>query len=1021
MNHFRLGWCYFLLCNWLVLCSTVSTFVEDKALEPVEQRRCLKPMPIQIPECQNTFYKFTGMPNLVGQETQFDARHQLQTFKPLITYKCSNKLSFFLCSVYTPMCDVNTRHLIGPCRPLCEHVKARCAPVLRVFDIDWPATLNCSRFPVKNVVGGTMCMEGPQDSEETPLFSEVGDVTTHDEAVKGRASPSKMVGAVENKIPTPDPKSLSRKPGVEEDEQLVSSWIQQFSEFQLTNENNGPRAPHLNRQASAISVMAQTLRHCAFLKKPTSYVYINRTGRCAPLCQAHILFHPDAKTLSIIWTSVLSGICSLLTSVTLVGYLIHSGLFRLTERPVIYITLCQLIYSLGFALSLGLGRETVTCGPDLDSGREIRLQEGLDNSVCALVFMVQYFFAIASSMWWSLLTIHWALQYSYCWCSLCWEPVDSSEDYTSVARSDIECWPHLSNLCSCMTRNSWDKENAVDVIGSQVDNDPSETVNPTNSVFTQPNGLRDCSGVREANTTSRIGSGATQTVFDLSPKMFPPPQVPGPETVCYFAQNGKIIPSCRYITTTTTTTIIANQSRNHRTMNSGNFEQIAVCLAREHVLVWLTAGLLTVGVLVSRQVDADELIPVCSVGRQNTRALGVFVVGPETIVTIAGLISLSVGLLFGLFRRRLRRSRNLPDSGTVRNPSTSYGATGGTGTVGGGEFQITDNSRLLHDTNNGGAASSKQQSCSIKRGIPRSESNKRIESVAAGYLAHKSEHYCLSTDPLERRIGLFCLLYLLPILCVTMCDLYEYLCRDLWLRDTEHKPIDSTSTLSFPPKMWKPEEVVGPNPDIFMLRIFMSLVPGITCSLWTWSVKGCKPWTRLFTRVRSAVKKGLHFTKSNGEVPSSMKFDFLPADQRQNVRFHPRSKETPVYSLNSHPYAVYHYRSTDKHPPIDGWTQLNYPIEPCMVETISHTNGVENQHSSATTPGYYSQAKVGSTIEPHMSDTLSEESPVPPPLPTTSRPQLPARGDPCIGASNSHVSGLAAPTNLLFQAAANLN
>ncbi|OON23974.1 fz domain protein [Opisthorchis viverrini] len=595
MNHFLLGWCYFLLCKWLVLCSTVSTFVEDKALEPVEQLRCLKPMPIQIPECQNTFYKFTGMPNLVGQETQFDARHQLQTFKPLITYKCSNKLSFFLCSVYTPMCDANTRHLIGPCRPLCEHVKARCAPVLRVFDIDWPATLNCSRFPVKNVVGGTMCMEGPQDSEETPLFSEAGDVTTHDEAVKGRASPSKMVGAVENKIPTPGPNLLGRKPGVEEDEQLVSSWIQQFSEFQLTNENNGPRAPHPNRQASAISVMAQTLRHCAFLKKSTSYVYINRTGRCAPLCQAHILFHPDAKTLSIIWTSVLSGICSLLTSVTLVGYLIHSSLFRLTERPVIYITLCQLIYSLGFALSIGLGRETVTCGPDLDSGREIRLQEGLDNSVCALVFMVQYFFAIASSMWWSLLTIHWALQYSYCWCSLCWEPVDSSEDYTSVARSDIECWPHLNELCCCMPRNSWDKENAVDVIGSQVDNDPSETVNPTNSVFTQSN------AVREVNNTSRIGSGATQTVFDPSSKMFPPPQVPGSETVCYFAQNGKIIPSCRYITTATTTTIIANQSRFHRTINSGNFEQIAVFLAREHVLVWLTAGLLTVGVLVSRQ------------------------------------------------------------------------------------------------------------------------------------------------------------------------------------------------------------------------------------------------------------------------------------------------------------------------------------------------------------------------------------------------------------------------------------
>ncbi|CAH8584654.1 unnamed protein product [Schistosoma mattheei] len=106
------------------------------------------------------------MPNLIGQETQFDARHQLQTFKPLITYKCSSKLNFFLCSIYTPMCDVNTHYLIGPCRPLCEHVRARCAPFLRVFDFNWPENLNCSRFPIKNSVGGAMCMEGPEDLEE---------------------------------------------------------------------------------------------------------------------------------------------------------------------------------------------------------------------------------------------------------------------------------------------------------------------------------------------------------------------------------------------------------------------------------------------------------------------------------------------------------------------------------------------------------------------------------------------------------------------------------------------------------------------------------------------------------------------------------------------------------------------------------------------------------------------------------------------------------------------------------------
>lgn len=40
--------------------------------------------------------------------------------------------------------------MIGPCRGLCEAVRARCHPVLNSFGFGWPANLDCNRFPKDN-------------------------------------------------------------------------------------------------------------------------------------------------------------------------------------------------------------------------------------------------------------------------------------------------------------------------------------------------------------------------------------------------------------------------------------------------------------------------------------------------------------------------------------------------------------------------------------------------------------------------------------------------------------------------------------------------------------------------------------------------------------------------------------------------------------------------------------------------------------------------------------------------------
>lgn len=115
---------------------------------------------VAVDLCRTAGYNYTSMPNLVGHETQADADFTLQTFSPLVQYGCSAQLSFFLCSVYVPMCNEKVAVPIGPCRGLCENVKARCYPVLQGFGFPWPAALDCAKFPAQND-HLHMCMEGP--------------------------------------------------------------------------------------------------------------------------------------------------------------------------------------------------------------------------------------------------------------------------------------------------------------------------------------------------------------------------------------------------------------------------------------------------------------------------------------------------------------------------------------------------------------------------------------------------------------------------------------------------------------------------------------------------------------------------------------------------------------------------------------------------------------------------------------------------------------------------------------------
>jgi frizzled protein 1/7 len=124
--------------------------------------------------CKTVPYNMTMFPNILNHQNQEDAGLELHQFQPLVKVQCSNQLPLFLCSVYMPVCTI-LEEAIPPCRPLCEHARTGCAPLMNNFGFDWPEQLDCNRFPTDGLCIAENTTE-QEENESTENF-EVPEVT----------------------------------------------------------------------------------------------------------------------------------------------------------------------------------------------------------------------------------------------------------------------------------------------------------------------------------------------------------------------------------------------------------------------------------------------------------------------------------------------------------------------------------------------------------------------------------------------------------------------------------------------------------------------------------------------------------------------------------------------------------------------------------------------------------------------------------------------------------------------------
>ncbi|KAL8616892.1 Frizzled-1 [Nucella lapillus] len=354
------------------------TKITDKAMVP--HGKC---EPITIPLCKDIPYNETIMPNLLLHQKQEDAGLEVHQFFPLVKVQCSPHLKFFLCTMYVPVCTV-LENAIPPCRSLCNQARTGCESLMNKFGFQWPESLRCDKFPENGLCVGENRTTEPEPTKSPPHVTD----------------------------PTDGGGGGGGNSGGSDDPDIV---ISNDLGFQCPSE----------------------------LKVPKGFDYRLKIGKhVEPDCGApcyNMFFDLKQRDFSRWWIGIWSCICLASTLFTVLTFLIDMERFRYPERPIIFLSGCYFMVALAYVVGFAL-REKISCNEKFDPSptspaipKELMLQvvtQGTKKEGCTILFMMLYFFSMASSIWWVILTLTWFLAAGMKWGH---EAIEANSQYFHLA------------------------------------------------------------------------------------------------------------------------------------------------------------------------------------------------------------------------------------------------------------------------------------------------------------------------------------------------------------------------------------------------------------------------------------------------------------------------------------------------------------------------------------------------------------------------------------------------------------
>lgn len=173
-------------------------------------------------------------------------------------------------------------------------------------------------------------------------------------------------------------------------------------------------APNDSATDSPASSQHTGSEQCRKFKNSVNYYYVSSTESCAVMCNQEGIFKTTEKETMERWMAAWSIVCFVSTLAVLCTFLVDTVRFKYPERSIIWLALCYNLYSISFIIRLAAGREAISCDQDYN-GLKFLIQDGLRNTGCAIVFLIQYFFSMAATIWWVILALSWFLAAGMKW------------------------------------------------------------------------------------------------------------------------------------------------------------------------------------------------------------------------------------------------------------------------------------------------------------------------------------------------------------------------------------------------------------------------------------------------------------------------------------------------------------------------------------------------------------------------------------------------------------------------------
>ncbi|XP_023858192.1 frizzled-10-like [Salvelinus sp. IW2-2015] len=198
--------------------------------------------------------------------------------------------------------------------------------------------------------------------------------------------------------------------------------------------NNGsdepPKGSHTQRPDFRLQRPMKETESKETCSNPGKFHYVQKSESCAPKCypKVDVYWSQGDKQFSLVWMAIWSILCFISSSFTVLTFLIDPQRFKYPERPIIFLSMSYCVYSVGYLIRLFVGADNIAC--DRDSGVQYIIQEGLESTGCTIVFLILYYFGMASSLWWVILTLTWFLAAGKKWGH---EAIEANSSYFHLA------------------------------------------------------------------------------------------------------------------------------------------------------------------------------------------------------------------------------------------------------------------------------------------------------------------------------------------------------------------------------------------------------------------------------------------------------------------------------------------------------------------------------------------------------------------------------------------------------------